>query len=97
MGCIFPPNINQPEVIFFYVVIEAESNEFVGCTCNICSHLVLHLHAHKVILQSGCDYLQVLLRLGMQESHSQVIKQYVELCWLGNYGILVNLKSLMRH
>ncbi|CAK8534776.1 unnamed protein product [Lathyrus sativus] len=64
---------------FFDVIMEAKSNGFVGWTCNICSHPVPHLHAHKVILQSGCDYLQGLFRSGMQESHSQVIK--VDISW----------------
>ncbi|KAL5079090.1 hypothetical protein RYX36_007511 [Vicia faba] len=64
---------------FFDVIMEAKSNEFVGWTCYICSHPVPHLHAHKVVLQSGCDYLQGLFRSGMQESHSQVIK--VDISW----------------
>ncbi|GAU39348.1 hypothetical protein TSUD_56740 [Trifolium subterraneum] len=64
---------------FSDVVMEAKLNELVGWACNICSHPVPHFHAHKVILQSGCDYLQGLFRSGMQESHSQVIK--VDISW----------------
>ncbi|CAJ1958068.1 unnamed protein product, partial [Sphenostylis stenocarpa] len=61
------------------VILEAKSNELVGWACNICSVTVPHKHVHKVILQSGCDYLQGLFRSGMQESHSQVIK--VDISW----------------
>ncbi|KAJ1387197.1 SKP1/BTB/POZ domain superfamily [Sesbania bispinosa] len=44
-----------------------------------CFSYVPHLHVHKVILQSGCDYLRGLFRSGMQESHSQGIK--VPISW----------------
>jgi len=47
--------------------LAAKSNELVGWTCDICSDTVPHMHVHKVILQSGCDYLQGLFRSGMQE------------------------------
>ncbi|KAH1210895.1 BTB/POZ domain-containing protein [Glycine max] len=60
-------------------ILEAKSNKLVGWTCNICSDTVPHMHVHKVILQSGCDYLQGLFRSGMRESHSQVIK--VDISW----------------
>ncbi|XP_022637100.1 BTB/POZ domain-containing protein At1g04390 isoform X5 [Vigna radiata var. radiata] len=61
------------------IILGAKSNELVGWTCDICSDTVPHMHVHKVILQSGCDYLQGLFRSGMQESHSQVIK--VDISW----------------
>ncbi|XP_019443732.1 PREDICTED: BTB/POZ domain-containing protein At1g04390 isoform X2 [Lupinus angustifolius] len=61
------------------VILEAKPNKLVEWTCNICSHSVPHLHVHKVILQSGCDYLQGLFGSGMQESHSQVLK--VDISW----------------
>ncbi|QCD95998.1 Armadillo-type fold [Vigna unguiculata] len=64
---------------FSDVILAAKSNELVGWTCDICSDTVPHMHVHKVILQSGCDYLQGLFRSGMQESHSQVIK--VDISW----------------
>jgi len=53
--------------VFRDVIMEAKLNGPVGCACDICSHPVPHLHVHKVILQSGCDYLQGLFRSGMQE------------------------------
>ncbi|KOM42602.1 hypothetical protein LR48_Vigan05g020600 [Vigna angularis] len=64
---------------FSDIILGAKSNELVGWTCDICSDTVPHMHVHKVILQSGCDYLQGLFRSGMQESHSQVIK--VDISW----------------
>ncbi|CAL0326427.1 unnamed protein product [Lupinus luteus] len=64
---------------FSDVILEAKSNKLVEWTCNICSHSVPHLHVHKVILQSACDYLQGLFGSGMQESHSQVLK--VDISW----------------
>ncbi|OIW11671.1 hypothetical protein TanjilG_10817 [Lupinus angustifolius] len=64
---------------FSDVILEAKPNKLVEWTCNICSHSVPHLHVHKVILQSGCDYLQGLFGSGMQESHSQVLK--VDISW----------------
>ncbi|XP_047159531.1 BTB/POZ domain-containing protein At1g04390 isoform X2 [Vigna umbellata] len=64
---------------FSDIVLGAKSNELAGWTCDICSDTVPHMHVHKVILQSGCDYLQGLFRSGMQESHSQVIK--VDISW----------------
>ncbi|TKY49356.1 BTB/POZ domain-containing protein [Spatholobus suberectus] len=64
---------------FSDVILETKSNKLVGWICNICSDTVPHMHVHKVILQSGCDYLQGLFRSGMQESQSQVIK--VDISW----------------
>lgn len=53
--------------LFRDVILEAKLNKPVGWTCNICSHSVPHLHVHKVIMQSGCDYLRGLFGSGMQE------------------------------
>ncbi|KAF7822495.1 BTB/POZ domain-containing protein [Senna tora] len=61
------------------VILESITDGLDGWTCCICSHSVPHLHVHKVILQSGCDYLQGLFRSGMQESQSQTIK--VSISW----------------
>ncbi|XP_057724990.1 BTB/POZ domain-containing protein At1g04390 isoform X1 [Arachis stenosperma] len=71
--------LNSVGSCFSDVILEAETNELVGWTCNFCSNSVPHSHVHKVILQSGCEYLQGLFRSGMQESHSQVIK--VAISW----------------
>ena len=54
-------------ICFREVTLEAKSNKLVGWTCNICSDMVPYMHVHKVVLQSGCDYLKGLFRSGMQE------------------------------
>jgi hypothetical protein len=64
---VWEGNSDFVDFCFRDVVMEAKLNELVGWACNICSHPVPHLHVHKVILQSGCDYLQGLFRSGMQE------------------------------
>ncbi|KAI4333348.1 hypothetical protein L6164_018174 [Bauhinia variegata] len=64
---------------FSDVMLEANTDKLIGWTCNICSHSLPHFHAHKVILQSGCDYFRALFHSGMQESHSQIIK--VDISW----------------
>ncbi|KAG4957943.1 hypothetical protein GLYMA_15G255000v4 [Glycine max] len=73
------PSLGSAGSCFSDAILEAKSNKLVGWTCNICSDTVPHMHVHKVILQSGCDYLQGLFRSGMRESHSQVIK--VDISW----------------
>ncbi|PNY06615.1 BTB/POZ domain-containing protein [Trifolium pratense] len=78
-GFTLTSSLDSAGSYFSDVIMEAKLNEPVGWACNICSHPVPHLHVHKVILQSGCDYLQGLFRSGMQESHSQVIK--VDISW----------------
>ncbi|XP_048425761.1 BTB/POZ domain-containing protein At1g04390 isoform X4 [Pyrus x bretschneideri] len=62
---------------FSDVILEAKTTELLGWTCGICSRLVPHMHIHKVILSSSCDYLRALLQSGMQESHSQTIKSSI--------------------
>lgn len=55
------------QFLFREVTLEAKSNKLIGCTCNICYDTVHYMHVHKVVLQSGCDYLKGLFRSGMQE------------------------------
>ncbi|CAA2997550.1 BTB POZ domain-containing At1g04390 isoform X2 [Olea europaea subsp. europaea] len=59
---------------FSDILLESNTRELVSWMCNSCSASVPHLHVHKVILESSCDYLQALFRSGMQESHLQTIK-----------------------
>ncbi|GER52753.1 BTB/POZ domain-containing protein 1 [Striga asiatica] len=57
------------------LILEAGSTpQLVHWKCNDCSALVPHLHVHKVILESCCDYLRALFQSGMQESHLETIK-----------------------
>ncbi|RXH98478.1 hypothetical protein DVH24_010803 [Malus domestica] len=62
---------------FSDVILEAKTTELLGWTCGICFRSVPHMHVHKVILSSSCDYLRALLQSGMQESHSQTIKSSI--------------------
>ncbi|KAE8733663.1 hypothetical protein F3Y22_tig00001120pilonHSYRG00349 [Hibiscus syriacus] len=59
---------------FTDIILEAKGTEQMSWACSFCSLLVPHMHAHKIILQSRCKYLQALFLSGMQESHSQSIK-----------------------
>ncbi|KAL8461975.1 hypothetical protein ACS0TY_033167 [Phlomoides rotata] len=62
------------------LIFEASSTrQLVNWKCSSCSTLVPHLHVHKVIVESSCDYLRALFQSGMQESHLQMIK--VPICW----------------
>ncbi|XP_057765311.1 BTB/POZ domain-containing protein At1g04390 isoform X2 [Salvia miltiorrhiza] len=57
------------------LIFEASSTiQLVNWKCNSCSSLVPHLHVHKVIVESSCDYLRALFQSGMKESHLQVVK-----------------------
>ncbi|XP_031248917.1 BTB/POZ domain-containing protein At1g04390 [Pistacia vera] len=61
------------------IILEAKATELSSWTCSVCSLPVPHMHVHKVILWSSCDYLRALFESGMQESHSQTIK--VPISW----------------
>ncbi|XVF79405.1 hypothetical protein PTKIN_Ptkin14bG0219700 [Pterospermum kingtungense] len=61
-------------VQFADVILEAKETEQTPWTCSFCSLLVPHMHAHKIILQSSCNYLRALFQSGMQESQLQTIK-----------------------
>ncbi|XP_028760602.1 BTB/POZ domain-containing protein At1g04390 isoform X2 [Neltuma alba] len=78
-GTSFPsfdltPSLVSAGSCFWDVILESKQEKLEGWTCCTCSHSVPHLHVHKVILQSGCDYLQGLFRSGMKESNSPIIK-----------------------
>ncbi|KAK3042586.1 hypothetical protein RJ639_000838 [Escallonia herrerae] len=49
------------------IILEAEEDHLRQWKCNICCLSVSHIHAHKVILSSSCEYLQALFRSGMRE------------------------------
>ncbi|KAK6149499.1 hypothetical protein DH2020_017024 [Rehmannia glutinosa] len=60
---------------FSDLILEAGSmTQLVHWKCSGCCALVPHLHVHKVILESNCDYLRALFQSGMQDSHLQTIK-----------------------
>ncbi|OMO65822.1 BTB/POZ-like protein [Corchorus capsularis] len=64
---------------FSDVILEAKAAEKMPWACGFCSLLEPHMHAHKIILQSRCNYLRALFQSGMQESNSQTIK--VPISW----------------
>lgn len=64
---------------FSDIILEAKEIQVVHWACSFCSRAVPHMHCHKVILCSSCDYLRALFQSGMQESHSQIIK--VPISW----------------
>lgn len=49
------------------IILEAKEIQVVHWACSFCSRAVPHMHCHKVILCSSCDYLRALFQSGMQE------------------------------
>jgi hypothetical protein len=49
------------------IILEAKATELMCWTCSFCSLSVPHMHVHKVILWSSCDYMQALFQSGMQD------------------------------
>ncbi|XP_041990382.1 BTB/POZ domain-containing protein At1g04390-like isoform X2 [Salvia splendens] len=69
------PALRPGGLHFSDLIFEASSTmPLVNWKCNSCSSLVPHLHVHKVIVESSCDYLRALFQSGMRESHLQVVK-----------------------
>lgn len=66
--------LNSDGHTFSDVALEAEATEVMQWTCKFCPVLVPHMHVHKVILWSSCDYFRAMFRSGMQESRSPFIK-----------------------
>ncbi|XP_062168771.1 BTB/POZ domain-containing protein At1g04390 isoform X5 [Alnus glutinosa] len=52
---------------FSDIILEAKATELMCWTCSFCSLSVPHMHVHKVILWSSCDYMQALFQSGMQD------------------------------
>lgn len=76
------------------IILESESAENIEWNCSCCSLSLPHIHAHRVILSSSCDYLRALFQSGMQESSLQSLKVPVSwqaLCklviWLYSYDL----------
>ncbi|KAL7217359.1 hypothetical protein ACSBR1_029123 [Camellia fascicularis] len=59
---------------FSDIILEAKATDQIHWTCSTCSVSTPHMHVHKVILWTSCEYFQALFRSGMQESHSETIK-----------------------
>lgn len=64
---------------FSDIILEAKSTEDTRWTCSYCYFSIPHVHAHRVILSSSCEYLRALFQSGMQESYSQTLK--VPISW----------------
>ncbi|KAM3732168.1 hypothetical protein ACB098_11G040100 [Castanea mollissima] len=59
---------------FSDIILEAKVTELMCWTCSFCSLSEPHIHVHKVILSSSCDYMRALFQSGMKESHLGTIK-----------------------
>ncbi|XP_021771386.1 BTB/POZ domain-containing protein At1g04390 [Chenopodium quinoa] len=59
---------------FSDIILESESTESIAWTCSCCSISMPHIHSHRVILSSSCDYMRALFQSGMKESCSHSIK-----------------------
>ncbi|XP_010552398.1 PREDICTED: BTB/POZ domain-containing protein At1g04390 isoform X2 [Tarenaya hassleriana] len=62
------------------VILEPKEVDIPGWNCRFCSSTFPHVHAHRVILWSSCEYLRALFQSGMQESHSDRLS--VPVGWL---------------
>ncbi|CAN0891905.1 BTB/POZ domain-containing protein At1g04390 [Linum grandiflorum] len=60
--------------IFSDIILEAKESEPISWECRVCAVSASHVHAHKVVVGSSCDYLRAMFQSGMQESHSKIIK-----------------------
>lgn len=56
------------------IILKPKETESICWKCRTCSLSLPHMHAHKVVLSSSCDYLRALFQSGMQESRSQTIE-----------------------
>lgn len=80
-GYLFHTFCRSSLFIFFFcfihgfrdLIFEASSTmPLVKWKCNSCSSLVPHLHVHKVIVESSCDYLRALFQSGMRERYPYI-------------------------
>ncbi|XP_058102994.1 BTB/POZ domain-containing protein At1g04390 [Magnolia sinica] len=78
-GFDFTPALGPAGYPFSDIILEAKETGAMLWTCSVCLLSAPHVHAHKIILWSSCDYLQALFQSGMQESRSQNLK--IPLCW----------------
>ncbi|XP_072954227.1 BTB/POZ domain-containing protein At1g04390 isoform X2 [Typha angustifolia] len=59
---------------FSDIILKAKISERAMPNCNLCQLTSPHMHAHKIILCSNCDYLRALFQSGMHDSFSEVIE-----------------------
>eukprot|EP00268_Persea_americana_P035123 TRINITY_DN3467_c0_g1_i6.p1 TRINITY_DN3467_c0_g1~~TRINITY_DN3467_c0_g1_i6.p1 ORF type:complete len:953 (-),score=143.44 TRINITY_DN3467_c0_g1_i6:317-2812(-) len=78
-NCDFTPALGPGGYPSSDIVLKAKATEGMHWSCSVCLLSTPHVHAHKIILWSSCDYLQALFQSGMQDSHSQSIE--VPVCW----------------
>ncbi|KAH9616724.1 hypothetical protein KSS87_003909 [Heliosperma pusillum] len=72
---------------FSDVILEATLKEDTETSTNCCSFPRPHIHAHKAILMSSCNYFWALFQSGMQESRSQTLK--IPVSWEALYKLVV--------
>lgn len=56
------------------VILQAQEEKHSSKVCSLCGLRTEHVHAHRIVLSSNCDYLQALFRSGMRDSSSQVVQ-----------------------
>lgn len=56
------------------VILQAQGKKHSSKVCSLCTLHTEHVHAHRIVLSSNCDYLQALFRSGMRDSSSQVVQ-----------------------
>lgn len=79
-SCDFIQSLGPDGYSFSDIILEAKETAGVASNCSFCPMSMPHMHAHKIILCSSCDYLRALFNSGMNDSYSQVIK--VPIGWL---------------
>ncbi|XP_031505227.1 BTB/POZ domain-containing protein At1g04390 isoform X2 [Nymphaea colorata] len=83
--CDFSSALESAGHPFFDIILVPQMTGEETCNCIVCQDQVPHVHAHKTILLSSCDYLRALFQSGMQDSSLEKIT--VPICW----GALVKL------
>ncbi|XP_077219525.1 BTB/POZ domain-containing protein [Tasmannia lanceolata] len=78
-SCDFTPALGPDGLLFSDIILEGKAAEGVPWNCSACLLSTPHMHVHKILLWSSCDYFQALFQSGMQDSHSKTIK--VPVCW----------------
>lgn len=51
------------------IILKPKETESICWKCRTCSLSLPHMHAHKVVLSSSCDYLRALFQSGMRERY----------------------------
>eukprot|EP00252_Welwitschia_mirabilis_P026599 TRINITY_DN8779_c0_g1_i2.p1 TRINITY_DN8779_c0_g1~~TRINITY_DN8779_c0_g1_i2.p1 ORF type:complete len:983 (+),score=181.60 TRINITY_DN8779_c0_g1_i2:192-3140(+) len=61
------------------IILESQGSGHSTKVCPLCMLQSEHVHLHRIVLLSNCDYFQALFRSGMSDSSAKTIQ--VPVCW----------------